>query len=345
LPVEKSKTTTMLRRLIILLFVIWFFNSAQGQKDTTSKDPLFDTSIDYDELFSELDAFLDSLLAPRTYKVFNVAAGTNFFDYSSKEEYTLQTKRQIILAPSFGYYHKSGLGVNISGAILNEKEGMNPYQLITTLSYDYLGNMNFVSGISATHYFTKDSLNFYTSPLKNELYAYFTYRRLWFKPSVAVSYGWGSSKAYEEREEYITSLRLRQTGYTRINTQESITDFNIMASVRHDFYWLNVLSKKDYIRLSPQISFTSGTQSFGFNQTSNTYGSTRVTGKNELYRSENVQLDDRLDFQPLSLTASIKSELSIGKFFIQPVFLVNYYFPVPEKNISTGFTLNTGVIF
>jgi hypothetical protein len=160
-----------------------------------------------------------------------------------------------------------------------------------------------------------------------------------------VSYGWGSSKAYEEREEYITSLRLRQTGYTRINIQESITDFNIMASVRHDFYWLNVLSKKDYIRLSPQISFTSGTQSFGFNQTSNTYGSTRVTGKNELYRSENVQLDDRLDFQPLSLTASIKSELSIGKFFIQPMFLLNYYFPVPEKNISTGFTLNTGVIF
>jgi hypothetical protein len=335
----------MLQRVLVLLLVLGVFKSAEAQKDTTSIDPLLDTTINYDELFNELDSFLDSLLAPRTYTVISLAAGTNFFDYESKSDYTLQTKRQVILAPSVGYYHKSGFGINVSGAILNETEKMNAYQLLTSVSYDYLKNINFITGISASHYFTKDSLNFYTSPLKNELYAYFSYRSLWFKPSLALSYGWGSRKAYEEQEEYITSLRLRQRGYTRIDTRESITDFNVMASVRHDFYWLDVFSKKDFIRLSPQVSFISGTQSFGFNQTSNTYGSTRVTGKTELYRSENVQLDDVLEFQPLLLTASIKSELSIGKFFIQPLFLVNYYFPATEKNISTAFTLNTGIIF
>ena len=335
----------MFQRLLILLIVLGFFKTSEAQKDSASIDPLLDTSIDYDELFTELDAFLDSLLAPRTYTVINVAAGTNFFDYDSKADFTLQTKRQLIIAPSLGYYHKSGFGLNVSGSILKEKEGWNAYQFLTSVSYDYLQSMNFVTGIAATHYFTKDSLNFYTSPLKNELYGYFTYRKLWFKPSLAVSYGWGNRKAYEEREEYITSLRLRQKGYTRINTQESVTDFSVMASIRHDFYWLNVLSKKDFLRLSPQLSFTSGTQSFGFNQTSNTYGSTRVTGKNELYQSENIQLDDVLEFQPISLTAAIRSELSVGKFFIQPLFLVNYYFPASEKNISTGFVLNTGIIF
>ena len=335
----------MLQRILVLLLALGFFKGAEAQKDTASMDPLTDTTINYDELFNELDSFLDSLLAPRTYTVISVAAGTNFFDYESKTDFTLQTKRQVILAPSIGYYHKSGLGVNVSGTILNEKEGLNAYQLLTSLSYDYLKNINFITGIAATHYFTKDSLGFYTSPLKNELYGYFTYRKAWFKPSVAVSYGWGSRKAYEEQEEYITSLRLRQRGYTRIDTRESVTDFNIMASVRHDFYWLNVFTSKDFVRLSPQISFTSGTQSFGFNQTANTYGSTRVTGKTELYRSENVQLDDVLEFQPLLLTASIRSELSIGKFFIQPLFLVSYYFPASEKNIATGFTLNTGVFF
>jgi hypothetical protein len=335
----------MLKRLLVLLFVLGFFKGAGAQKDTASIDPLFDTTINYDELFNELDSFLDSLLAPRTYTIVSVAAGTNFFDYQSKSEYTLQTKQKVIIVPSVGYFHKSGLGINVSGSVINETDKLNPYQLLTSVSYDYLKNINFVTGIAATHYFTKDSLDFYTSPLKNELYGYFSYRKLWFKPAVAVSYGWGSRKAYEEQEQYVTSLRLRRRGYTRIDTRESITDFNVMASIRHDFYWLDVFTKKDFIRLSPQLSFTSGTQSFGFNQTSNTYGSTRVTGRTELYRSENVQLDDVLDFQPLLLTASIRSELSIGKFFIQPLFLVSYYFPATEKNISTGFTLNTGFIF
>jgi hypothetical protein len=335
----------MFRRVFFLLFVLGVFNSGYAQKDSASKDPLLDTSINYDDLFNELDAFLDSLLAPRTYTVVSLGAGTNFYDYSSKEDFNLQTKRQVTLMPSVGYYHKSGFGLNASVAIVNEEDKLNPFQLLTSVSYDYLHSMKFVTGISATHYFTKDSLDFYTTPLKNELYAYFTYRDLWFKPSVSASYGWGSTSAYEEREEYITSLRLRRTGYTRINTQESIADFNVMFSVRHDFYWLNVFSQKDFIRLTPQINFTSGTQSFGFNQTSNTYGSSRITGKNELYRSEDVNLDDQTDFQPLSIAASVKSELSIGKFFIQPQFILNYYLPVPDKNISTAFTLNTGFIF
>lgn len=335
----------MAKRVLFFVLLLCFFNSAQAQKDSTSPDPLMELPVDYDELFNELDAFLDSLLAPRTYTVLSLGAGTNFFDYTSKEDFTLQTKKQVILLPSVGYYHKSGLGITASAAILNEEEKLNAYQFLTSLSYDYLHSMKFVTGIAATHYFTKDSLSFYTTPLKNELSFYFTYRDLWFKPSISASYGWGSTSAYEEREEYITSLRLRRRGYTRINTQESITDFNLIVSVRHDFYWLNVLSLKDFIRLTPQINFTSGTQSFGFNQTSNTYGATRITGKNELYRSENVNLDDRVDFQPLAITASVKSELSIGKFFIQPQFAINYYLPVPDKNISTAFTLNTGFIF
>ena len=335
----------MFRRLLFLVLLSWFLNSANAQKDSASTDPLLNAPIDYDELFNELDAFLDSLLAPRTYTVLSLGAGTGFFDYSSKEGFTLQTKKQVILSPSVGYYHKSGLGFTAAAAILNEEERLNPYQFLTSISYDYLKSMKFVTGISVTHYFTKDSLSFYTTPLKNELYAYFTYRDLWFKPSVSASYGWGSNNAYDEREEYITSLRLRRRGYTRINTQESITDFNLIVSVRHDFYWLNVFSHKDFIRLSPQISFTSGTQSFGFNQTSNTYGSTRITGKNELYRSENISLDDRMKFQPLAVSASVRSELSIGKFFIQPQVALNYYLPIPDENISTTFTLNTGFIF
>ena len=345
----------MSRKLVFVLFLFCYGNSsAFAQKATPSKDSLFNVLVDYDELFSELDAFLDSLLAPKSYAVVNIGAGTGFYDYLSNQELVLKSQRDFVLTPSMGYYHKSGFGISGTVAIVNENRKLNPYQLLTSVSYDYLKSMKFVAGVSASHFFTKDSLSFYTSPLKNELYAYFIYRNSWFKPSVSAGYGWGARNSVIEREEYITSLRKRKKkenilDTTIITTQENITesinDFSLMFSVRHDFYWLNVLSKKDFVRLTPQINFITGTQTYGFNQTINTYGSPLNQKRNEFFLTENTNLDERMDFQPLAISASLRSELSIGKYFIQPQFMVNYYLPVPEKNISTAFALNTGFIF
>src|SRR6185503_3607436 len=103
-----------------------------------------------------------------------------------------------------------------------------------------------------------------------------------------------SRSDYQEREDLIQSLRLRPRGFTYINTKESISDFSVMFSVRHDFYWLDVFTYNDHIRFTPQIAFTSGTQKFGFNQTSNTYATTLRNDVNVLYSSENVYLSDQL---------------------------------------------------
>ena len=345
----------MIRKLVFVLFFFCYGHSDTfAQKATPSKDSLLNVVVDYDELFSELDAFLDSLLAPKSYAVVNIGAGTGFYDYFSDQELRLQTKKDFVFTPSAGYYHISGFGVTGTVAVLSENWKLNPYQLLTSLSYDYLRSLKFVTGVSASHFFTKDSLNFYTSPLKNDLYAYFVYRDLWFKPSVSARYGWGTRKSVIEREEYIMSFRKRKKkviGFdtTRITTQENITesisDFSLMVSFRHDFYWVNVLTKKDFVRLTPQINFISGTQTFGFNQTINTYSAPLNKKGNEFFFSENTNLDERMNFQPLAISASLRSELSIGKYFIQPQFMVNYYLPVPEKNISTAFALNTGFIF
>lgn len=118
-----------------------------------------------------------------------------------------------------------------------------------------------------------------------------------------------------------------------------------MASVRHDFYWLQVLAKNDHIRITPQIIFTSGTQQFGFNQTANTYATTIRTGANILYNSESSLLTDQTKFQPLSLALFLRTEYSFGKFFIQPQFIMDYYFPATENNFNSVFTLNAGFMF
>jgi hypothetical protein len=180
------------------------------------------------------------------------------------------------------------------------------------------------------------------------MYAYFTWRKLWVKPSIQLSYGWGTRSEYMEREELINSLRLRPRGYTVVNTEESISDFTLSGSLRKDFYWLDVFAYNDYIRFTPQAMINFGTQKFGFNQTSNTYGQllrNTGTGNNVLYNSENIYLDDQIHFQPLSWSLFLKAEYSIGKFFIQPQFIFDYYYPATSNNITTVFNVNMGFIF
>ena len=327
---------------ISLLFTLSFVQAQKPHKDLAPVDTSF---TDYDVLFSELDAFLDSLLTPRSYLLFNVGIRNSIYNFESKSDYTLEARKQLAFSPSLAYFHKSGFGLSGSSILINDGQKMNPFVFMATGSYDYLRNFKFVTGISASRFFTKDSLPFYTSPLQNELYAYFTYRDLWLRPTVAFNYGWGSRSAYHEREEQINAIRLRPNGYTRINTKETITDLAVTASLRKDFYWLDVLSNNDFVRLSPQIVFTSGTQKFGFNQSTKTYGITRIGGNNVLYNSEEAYLEDEIYFQPLSLSGVLRTEFAKGKFFIQPQAIFDYYFPAKEKNFTTILSLNAGVIF
>lgn len=332
----------MLKKLCLLCIFLFCHQALLAQKETP---PAIDTSItDYDELFSELDDFLDSVMQPGSFVLFNTGLTTNFFNYENKRTFEVETKRKFVFSPSLAYYHKSGVGISAGASVIKEGS-FNPYQFTLTASYDYLNNRKFSTGVSFTRFFTKDSLKFYTSPLQNQLYAYFTYRNFFVRPTIGVSYGWGSRSAYTEQVQYIQSIRLRRRGYTRVNTTESINDFSLIGSLRHDFYWLDVLAKKDFIRFTPQISFIGGTQRFGFNQSSNTYGTTRGTGANVLFNSENINLDDQTYFQPVSLTLFLKSEYSVGKFFIQPQVMFDYYFPAATNQFSTIWLVNVGLVF
>jgi hypothetical protein len=328
----------MRKACIVILFFL--FCTGAGAQDKTG-----DSTAYYDELFAELDDFLDSVTAPRTMVLFNLGVTNVFLNYETKSSFDVTTTRRISYSPSIGYFHKKGFGINLTSMIVNDGKNLNPYQYLLTGSYDYLKSTSFISGINYTRFFTRDSLPFYTSPLLNEVSGYFTYRKWWFKPSVIAAYGWGSRKAYEEREAYITSLRLRPNGYTRINTEETISDLSLSFSVRHDFYKLSPLGPKSFFRFTPQVLFTSGTQKFGFNQSSNTYGTRRVSNQTELYSSENNYLDDQLYFQPISAGIALKTELSYGKCYIQPQLAASYYFPATDKHFSSAFIVNLGVIF
>src|ERR1043166_6088597 len=207
------------------------------KKDTI---PVVDTNINYDELFRDLDGFLDSLLLPHSYFLGSLSITKGYYNFANKSSTLLNTSRKFTYVPTFGYYHKGGLGVTAVGYIVNDNANLNFYQFSIGPSYDYLDNRSLATGVSYTRYFTKDSLPFYTSPLQNEICGYFSYRKWWIRPTVSMSYGWGSRSDYQKREEQIQSLRLRPRGYTFINSKESVNDFSLTGSVRHDFYWLAI---------------------------------------------------------------------------------------------------------
>lgn len=263
----------MIKKCYIILAFTLIGIAASSQSNTsdttivpTDNSFLIDTTIDYGELFQDFEAFMDSILSPHSYFLATISLGKSFYNFESKTNSSTKAIQKLTYSPTVGYYHKSGLGINATGYIVDDGTKMNLYQSSVSPSFDYLKNKAIATGISYTRFFTKDSLPFYTTPLQNELYGYFTYRKSWIRPTVAVSYGWGSRSDYSEREEQLIDIWLRRRGYTYINTEESISDFSLTTSIRHDFYWLDVLTYKDHIRFTPQLSFTSGTQKFGFNQ-------------------------------------------------------------------------------
>jgi hypothetical protein len=321
-------------------------NSAGDSILTPTTDlSVLDTLLNYDELFQDFDAFMDSILSPHSYFLASLSMSKGYYNFERKNSMTIESEKKLTWSPTLGYYHKGGLGITGTGYIVDDGTNMNFYQGAISPSYDYLKNKKFAAGLSYTKFFTRDSLPFYTTPLQNELYAYFTYRKWWVRPMIAMSYGWGSRNDYIERESLIEDLRLRRRGFTYINTEETVSDLSIMASVRHDFYWLDVFTFKVHIRFTPQVSFTSGTQKFGFNQSSSTYATLVRNNSNVLYSTENVYLDDQIKFQPLSLTMYLRGEYSIGKFFVQPQFTVDYYFPASSNNLNAIFSLNIGCMF
>ena len=336
---------------IVLVFTIlgWSAHAQTIPADSAiSKEMaliLNDSTIDYEELYQDFEAFMDSILTPRSYIMPSLSISRGYFNFTSKNSFQLEKRAKLTYSPMITWYDKRGFGLTAAGYLVDDDKNLNMFQFSISPSYDYLANRDFATGISYSRYFTRDSLPFYTSPLKNEVYAYFTYRKWWIRPMVAASYGWGSRSDYREREELIQSLRLLPDGYTYINTTESIADFSLLASVRHDFYWLDILRYNDHIRITPQLNFTSGTQKFGFNQKSTTYGTTILNSTNVLYSSENIYLDDQLEFQPLSLTFYLRTEYSIGKFFVQPQFMMDYYFPAKTNQFTTLFSINIGLVF
>jgi hypothetical protein len=307
----------------------------------------FDSTLDYDELLEEMDLFLDSLLMPRSYFLASIGAGSGYFNYIRGNilRQQIEVRKQTVLTPTIGYYYKKGPGLTVSGNISDNGDKMSLYQVSLTPSFDFVQTLDWFAGVSYTRYFTKDSLEFYSSPLENEVSGYVTWRKPWLQPSITASYGWGSRSEYVKREKYIRLLRLKRRGITigtGTNTTEDVADFSITGSLRHSFYWTGIATERDYIKFVPQVSFSAGTQKFGFNRTTSTYPVNVRNASTVYYYTGDVDIEEKTKFQPISLSLYLRPEYNIGKFFIQPQFILDYY--IPAENLTALFSISAGIM-
>lgn len=346
----------MLKKKYILIALLSLFSGVMVQaQDNPPKDTIpisieddlaMDTTLDYDDLLDDFMSFIDSLLAPRSYLLINVSGSANYFNYKGRLGNTIRTEKQLVISPTIGYYHKSGPGITFSTNHTEYRQRRRWYQFSLTPSFDFIKNINWAGGFSYTRYFTKDSLPFYTTPLQNEINGYYIWRKPWLQTGLAVSYGWGNKKDVQKRRQQLRDILSTQgITYSETMIEESIRDFSITASFRHSFYWLAVLSKKDYFKFTPMLTISAGTQKYGFNQTTGVYATTARNNTIKVFNSGTANLDNELKFQALSMTFFIRPEYNIGKFFIQPQLVFDYYFPAPDKRLSTFFSLNTGFMF
>ena len=294
-----------------------------------------------DSIYKEMDEVLNDMLQPRSFLSISVGAGTGFYNFKSAATTQPDSEKKLLLSPSVSYMHKSGFGVTGNMYVLRENDKFNAYQFSVTPSYDYIKRGQFATGIAYTRFVTKKDLAFYTTPVQNEAYAYFNYRKPWLQPGFALAYGWGSRSSYEERKVQLLGLRKkRNPAIVTLRNDERVNELAALFSIRHNFSWSSVVTGKDLVSFTPVLLLSAGTQSFGFNTSFQT--NSKVTG-NFLPNNQNVT--EKADFDLQSTTLILRGDYSHGIFFVQSQVLFDYFLRDANKNINNAFSVIAGINF
>jgi hypothetical protein len=281
------------------------------------------------QTLAELQRQLDSLLnkPPATEVVLGVSYGNNpAYGGKSTDAFRPLTMKSF-LAPHVAYNHKSGLFASAYGYYLLNATQKPWFEMDLNAGYDYTKNRHFISGISYTRYFYADSSDIPATPIKNELFAYFFYRKWWLEPGLSLDFGWG---------------KLKEKVTRRAERTISGNDFNIIADVRHSFLYMDLLKRGDALLLMPVASFTAGTAHYYSNLRSTQYVSRskflerwrKRRGQSE----EDISVSDKTGFKPRAVDLGLRASYVIGKVTLAPSYTFFKLLQGDDTNITGYFT-------
>lgn len=226
----------------------------------------------------------------------NLAAGNTFF--TPKPVALNSPVTRAYYSAGAGYYHRSGLSLALKGLYTSDKGSFTIYQTSITPAYEYSGSKHVGFGLSYTHYFNKDSVSFYQSPLVNEYYVYIMYKNDIIEPELSFTYATGTQKA-----KVLNQVKTR-----------NVNDYYTTLSLKHDWEW-------DQFSFTPVFSLTAGSNEYGFNGVS---GKGKGNGGGKIRRAA-AQTTKKFELQDMGL--SLEAEYKIMKFYIEPAISFDYYIP------------------
>lgn len=217
------------------------------------------------------------------------------------------------LSPSLTYYHKSGLNAGVSTYYLFKANDQPWFEWDLSAGYDYTKSRRFLAGITYTKYlFTRSREDIMATPITNELFAYYAYRGWWLQPVLSADFGWGKEKDPVFRKLY------------------SVThgqDINFIASLRHDFMFIDVLRHNDALLLTPSVNFTAGTANYYSELESFQYMMQSNKGRMALppppgpYTPQK-QADINTGFEARALDVSFHLSYLVGRVTLAPSYTV-----------------------
>ncbi|MBS1567038.1 MAG: hypothetical protein JST39_21835 [Bacteroidetes bacterium] len=321
----------------------------QKHHDSTAVAAKDSTAI-IDSLMRDFEKMVDELVAPKSFFSIGAGLGNRSFSVRNNSLNTQEaTTDQLSVTPYAGYYHKSGLGFTVMGfatGFPDKTVGM--YQYAVTPSYDY-SSRRLAAGVSYTRYFGKDTALQSTSPYDNDLYGYVSLIRRKWRFGVALGYATGffSDKLhYQDSIQRLNAVlqRFEWIHYdVTVNSKNKIRDFSVSLNARRDFQWNHVLFKEDNIMFSIVSYLVGGSSHMHTTVNSNAnlnFKKITLQRFRRSYANENGN-----QFQVQSAALSFSLYYTIGKFSINPVWFMDYYFPDASKKYSQVFSLSAGFNF
>ncbi len=320
------------RKYFFLLFIFSVCFVKGRSQDTAVFKSTADSVKFYQSLREEIDFLLDTLHFNKSYTDINLGAGNGYF--TSRTSQAGSSNSQWYYSGSAGYYHKSGLSLIIDALLTPSGGTMTLFQTAVSPGYEYLKSSKWGFALSYTRYFNKDSLSFYTSPLVNDFYALVKYKGGWIQPILAADYGFGTQT---DVKRYLGG-RITRTSVIRAN------DFAIFTSVKHDFLWFNLFSQKDHLTFSPEIMLISGTDHYGLNRSLD--GTPRfILFKARRNGNPGSSSSQQSGFALQQFCTYLNANETIGKFYLQPSFILSYTFQGDYQGWAPIFSMTAGVTF
>lgn len=256
----------------------------------------------------------------------NIGASNGYFTPRTVNQ---TTESKLYYTAGAGYYRTQGFTFSVLGMMTADKGAFTLYQTAVTPGLVFNKGKNWGGGISYTRYFSKDSLGFDISPLKNEFYGYLNYKQGYLVPELALNYAAGTQK-----DVLVTQRRT-------VTRSSVVHDFNALLSVKHEYSLGSLFSDADALRFTPSLMTITGTNNYG----SNILGSKipRFTSNKRAARLAASNAAGAFQLQYVSIYLDF--EYSVGKCYFAPQILFDYTVPRHESQWTAIFSLTAGISF